>query len=235
MSVLLTRAIADLQQASLYGSQTQTADGDYAATKQDIAQEAIRLQDSGRTQEAALFATFLQGGKDGNGLFPDILNGSGQPGQDGVISTADLAALAAEDTSLKDSSGNSIGNANTISSTDFQVFGGSNYQAGGNTIDFNQLYQVAYPGNTTTSTDATTTTNTGQSTNMNMLLLAMLLSLFGGSVGGSSSYSNLGSVNPYTSYGSYGGYNPFSSYSVSPYSSFSSYDGYNPLDSGYSG
>lgn len=76
-----------------------------------------------------MFATMVQGGADGTGLFPD-LNG------DGGLSSNELALLAKGDD-----------DASTISSADFQFAYGDKAQSGGNTISLDALRQIA-TGNT---------------------------------------------------------------------------------------
>lgn len=98
--------------------------GDQQLTRQELAEAALDLRQNGQMEEYMLLATFLQGGKDGQGLFPDS-------NKNGAISLMELEALA-----------NGDGNGGNISTEDFQKLFPS--KAGkGNQIDDNKLNQLA--------------------------------------------------------------------------------------------
>ncbi len=101
-------------------------DGDNKLSKQEIAQAALTLKSEGRINEFMLFATFLQGGKDGKGLFPD-------DDQDGCVSYNEIADLA-----------KAGGNRMSISSDDFKAKF-PDLVGSGNTIDIQALKALAYP------------------------------------------------------------------------------------------
>ncbi len=156
MQVSLSTVYKDFLQADTDNSGT--------LSKQEIAQEALLLNDQGKTDEFQMFGTFLQGGTDGKGLFPDTYDANGKPGTDGELSMADLSHLAAADANLDG------GSADSISTLDFQTQFGD--QAGsGNTIDIGKLQDVAYPNQSNSS---------GNNSNLLSQLLQLLpfLSLF---------------------------------------------------------
>jgi hypothetical protein len=146
----------------------QRADKDKSGTlsKKEIAQEALRLKTEGKTDEFSLFATFLQGGSDCGGLFPDFFNATGKSGTDGYVSLADLAELAKAD-SAQDG-----GSADTISSKDFQAKFG-NRAGSGNAIDIDKLKETAGQGPSGSSGDI-----------KKILLVFMLMTFCGGAQGG---------------------------------------------------
>src|SRR5690242_14021250 len=97
---------------------------DNKLSKQEIAQAALDLKDQGCYDEFMLFATFLQGGKDGKGLFPDT-------DKDGALSFSEINQLAGLD-----------GKTDTITTDDFKAKF-PNLAGGGNNIDINALQSLA--------------------------------------------------------------------------------------------
>jgi hypothetical protein len=95
----------------------------------ELAKASLNLLGKNDAQSQAageLFSTFLQGGKDQKGLFPDFDN-------DNAVSKAELAKLAG-----------ASGSKDTIDSSDFKaVFGDKAATDGGNTVDLDNLQQVA--------------------------------------------------------------------------------------------
>ncbi len=99
---------------------------DKKLSRQEIARAAYELRQEGQLDEARLYATFLQGGKDGKGLYPDT-------NKDGFITEDELKALA-----------EAGGKKKIISSEDFQkAFPG--LTGSGNKIDFDKIKALAYP------------------------------------------------------------------------------------------
>ena len=181
-------------------------------SKQETAQEAINLDNNGQTDEYRLFATFIAGGSDNKGLFPDFYDANGKAGTDGNISLSDLFNLAAADASQTG------GSADSISSNDLSAKFGSR-ASGGNTIKFSDIQAAAG------------TSSTGVSSDLLQQLLP-ILALFGGggAMGGNYGNNPFGgnnnnggyNYNPYGGYGGYGGYNqyasPYASQQTNPFS-----------------
>lgn len=94
----------------------------------EVAQAALNLLGSDNPQDqtaGSLFSTFVQGGKDGQGLFPDF-------NQDGGLSLNELSTLAG-----------ASGNSNALESGDFQASFGNRFQPGGGTGNIDGLKQIA--------------------------------------------------------------------------------------------
>ncbi len=104
---------------------------DNTLSRKEIAMEALKLKSEGKVDEFALMSTFLLGGQNGQGLFPDFANEAGQKQPDGKVGILDLYELALGD-----------GKSETLSSDDFRakfpVISGD-----GNTIDEAKLKQIA--------------------------------------------------------------------------------------------
>lgn len=106
--------------------------------QQELAMAAYQLLGSASATEedqsvGRLFATLVQGGADGKGLFPDL-------DRDGALSSNELALLAKGDD-----------DASTISTNDFQFAFGKQYTQGGNNIALDGLKGIA-TGNTGSAT-----------------------------------------------------------------------------------
>ncbi len=111
------------------------ADGDGKLSKAEIARAALHMKNIGNMSMFMLLGTFLQGGKNGTGLFPD-------DDGDGAISFDEIAGLA-----------HASGDGNTITPEDFQA-AFPDLAGQGNGIDLGKLETTAYPGQVPVATDS---------------------------------------------------------------------------------
>lgn len=106
-SISLSKAIDNFRRAD--------SNQDGQVSRREAAREAVRLRNEGKTNEYRLWGTFVAGGSNDDGLFPDTFNSSGRLGQNDLMSLADLADLARADAT------DSAGDAGMISWNDFKA------------------------------------------------------------------------------------------------------------------
>ena len=104
------------------------ADRNGKMDRAEIAQASLNLLQSGdavQINQGNLFATFVQGGVNKNGLLPDM-------DKDNALSLAELSNLASHS-----------GDGAAIEASDFQKGFGNAFVAGGNTVDMAKLKELA--------------------------------------------------------------------------------------------
>jgi Ca2+-binding EF-hand superfamily protein len=108
--------------------QASDTNSDGKLNRQELARASLKYLNSSNNQEVgSLFATLLQGGTDRQGLFPDY-------NTDSAIDFNEFTTLAGKS-----------GDKQSLESDDFKTAFGNRYQAGGQSINLNQLRQLAQP------------------------------------------------------------------------------------------